>query len=561
MSDVLKAKKLFEEGISQFNLNKFNLAKKYFEDALKFAPDRISILENLALVNFKIQDYQKSKILLNQIDKLNKETEKSFKMMVNVLLKMGDIDELKTYIEIKLKKIKIGDKYKILKDLVYPNFFENEESIIESRKQFLLGIKNLEKTENIQLDINKDLIDSPVFNLSYDQFENLEINKKIVKLFKKFYPELNKIVPQKKINTKKIQIGFASEYFTAHTIGKLYQGMIFKLDKKKFDIHIFHSQKTQPSEFNSKFYTAETLGNIKNYVLPSIFDDKVELIKNCNLDILFFPEIGMSTEFYFLSYIRFCKNQITSWGHPMTTGNENIDFFLSSKLLETPESQKKYSEKLILSDYLPMYFYRPHISKTLIDDELKKQNIYLCPQTLIKIHPHFDVILKKILQNDKKAKITFIKDKENILAKKLLIRFKKNISNNLDRIIFLDQMKIEDYINTCGRASVLLDTLYFGAGNSFHESMYYGTPTVSMPTDNIKSRIVLGSYNQMKIDNPPIVKNIDDYVESAIRIANKDNNSLLELKKFYADSANKRLYENKNFIIELENIFIDMSMN
>tara|TARA_B100001093_G_scaffold503625_1_gene558255 strand:- start:2740 stop:3477 length:738 start_codon:yes stop_codon:yes gene_type:complete len=245
----------------------------------------------------------------------------------------------------------------------------------------------------------------------------------------------------------------------------------------------------------------------------------------------------------------------------MTTGNENIDFFLSSKLLETPESQKKYSEKLILSDYLPMYFYRPHISKTLIDDELKKQNIYLCPQTLIKIHPHFDVILKKILQNDKKAKITFIKDKENILTKKLLIRFKKNISNNLDRIIFLDQMKIEDYINTCGRASVLLDTLYFGAGNSFHESMYYGTPTVSMPTDNIKSRIVLGSYNQMKIDNPPIVKNIDDYVESAIRIANKDNNSLLELKKFYADSANKRLYENKNFIIELENIFIDMSMN
>ena len=51
----------------------------------------------------------------------------------------------------------------------------------------------------------------------------------------------------------------------------------------------------------------------------------------------------------------------------------------------------------------------------------------MCPQTLIKIHPHFDVILKKILQNDKKAKITFIKDKENILAKKLLIRLKKNI--------------------------------------------------------------------------------------------------------------------------------------
>ena len=65
--------------------------------------------------------------------------------------------------------------------------------------------------------------------------------------------------------------------------------------------------------------------------------------------------------------------------------------------------------------------------------------------------------------------------------------------------MFIDQMGINDYINYCGKASVLLDPLYFGAGNSFHESMYNGTPTITMPTDNIKSRIVLGAYNQMKI--------------------------------------------------------------
>ena len=50
----------------------------------------------------------------------------------------------------------------------------------------------------------------------------------------------------------------------------------------------------------------------------------------------------------------------------------------------------------------------------------------------------------------------------------------------------------------------MLDPLYFGAGNSFHESMYYGTPTVTLPTQNLKSRIVLGAYKQMQIENPPI---------------------------------------------------------
>ena len=85
----------------------------------------------------------------------------------------------------------------------------------------------------------------------------------------------------------------------------------------------------------------------------------------------------------------------------------------------------------------------------------------------------------------------------------------------------------------CGKSSVLLDTLYFGAGNSFHESMVYGTPTVTMPSENLKSRIVLGAYKQMKIENPPVVKNIEEYVEKAVELANLEEKKMLEMKKYY----------------------------
>ena len=74
----------------------------------------------------------------------------------------------------------------------------------------------------------------------------------------------------------------------------------------------------------------------------------------------------------------------------------------------------------------------------------------------------------------------------------------------------------EDFINQCGSASVLLDPLYFGSGNSFYESMFYGTPTVTMPNNSLKSNVVYGAYKQMKIENPPIVKNIEEYVDKAI---------------------------------------------
>ena len=167
---------------------------------------------------------------------------------------------------------------------------------------------------------------------------------------------------------------------------------------------------------------------------------------------------------------------------------------------------------------------------------------------------HFDEIVGKILTKDKKSKIFFIKDKREIMSKKLLKRFEKNTLIDLNRVTFFEKMGVEDYINTCGSSSVLLDTLYFGAGNSFHESMFYGTPTVTMPTENLKSRIVLGAYKQMQIEKPPIVTSIDEYVDCAVELANLENNKMLELKKYFQKRANDYLFENKEFIKNINSI-------
>jgi len=56
----------------------------------------------------------------------------------------------------------------------------------------------------------------------------------------------------------------------------------------------------------------------------------------------------------------------------------------------------------------------------------------------------------------------------------------------------------------------------------------------------------------MKIIDPPVVNNVDDYVDKAIDLANSNN---LELKMYYKEQANKHLYENLEAIEELENIF------
>ena len=556
MSDI-EAKKLFLEGIELYNKKNYFLAEEKFEKALELYPSRISILENLAIVYFENNKYQKCENTLNKLIELGKDSNQIFDLKFKTLKKLDEIKKLQLYIDDNFYSKNLPPKYKIIKNFLYPSFFQNQDDINKTRKKFSDSLNDLIKENDIELNLDSDTINPPIFNLSYDQYDNLELNKKIVDLYRKIYPELNQCFARKNDN-EKIKIGFISEFFSNHTIGKLYQGIIFKLDRRKFDIYVFHSRNTKKSVLFDKFKNAEIKSDIKNIILPTKFQEKINMINSKMLDIVFFPDIGMSTEFYFLSYIRFAKTQFTSWGHPITTGNSSIDYFLSSKLLETENAKNRFSEKLILSDYLPMYFYKPEVPKLLSYEQLTKKNKYFCSQNLIKVHPHFDEIINKILKEDKKAEIIFIKDKEEVISKKLFERFKKNIPLNYDRITFLNKVSLEEYINLCGCSSVLLDTLYFGAGNSFHESMLYGTPTVTMPTENLKSRIVLGAYKQMKINNPPIVSSIEDYAQKAVEIANLDKKKMLDMKTYYSESAQTFLFENNKTVKDLEKIFLSL---
>jgi len=59
----------------------------------------------------------------------------------------------------------------------------------------------------------------------------------------------------------------------------------------------------------------------------------------------------------------------------------------------------------------------------------------------------------------------------------------------------------------------------------------------------------------MQIENPPIVNSIDDYVETSVDIANKNPSEMLELKKYFQKQANTHLFENINFLHEINHIF------
>jgi len=556
-----EAKNLFDLGVKEYKLDNFELSTEYFKKALSLLPDNIGLLENLSLSLYNQNKFLDAiKILKKTID-LESENQKAFDLLQKIYKELNEKKQLEQIIIERKNKKKLTLKDEISSKIYFPNFFNSKEENKLYRDKLDQNLNDILKNDNIKLDVSKEYILPPIFQLSYDEYDNLKINEKIVSVYRHIYPKLNEDIKLIKNNTDKIRIGFISEFFTDHTISKLYRGIIESLDRSKFEIIIFHSYRTRKGNYFKKILEMEVNGNIKNIFLTKNFNEKIQTIINNKLDILFYPDIHMSFDLYFLSYLRLAKFQINSWGHPETTGNKSIDYFLSSKLCEIETAQNHYTEKLILSNYLPMYFYRPEIDESIKLEKniLSQRNMYCCPQTLIKLHPDFDEIIKKILIKDKKAKIFLLKDPKNILSNSIFNRIKKKIGINIDRFVFLDRINRQKYINHCGQASVLLDPIYFGAGNSFHESMYYGTPTVTLPSNYLKSRIVKGAYDQMKISNPPVTKTVDEYVDLSIEIANMDKKKALDQKKYLSHQASKYLFENKKFISELENILIKIT--
>ena len=552
------ADKLFKIAYDHLQKKNFGRSATLFEKLINDYPENLSLLRNLTHCYIHLGEFEKAETSIKKVISIKPDEPFVYQTLASILKDQDKLEEATFIINQGLKEKLINEKWEIQKNFFFPKIPFNKDEIKNYRKKINEEIKKILNINfKTKLDYDKDqIIVPPHVDLSYSDHDNLELNKKNVLAFKKLFKILNEESFSKREIQGKIRIGVISEFFTDHTIGKLYKDIIFSLDKNKFETFIFHSQKTKPGEIFNEFKKKEEEGLLKNKLLPIKLLEKINIIKNFELDVIFYPDMGLSTEFYYLALMRLARYQITTFGHPETTGSKSIDYYLISKNCVNKNTQKHYSEKLLLMDYLPMVYPKPIVKKKLSENDLQRKNIYSCPQTLFKIHPDFDQIIFDIIEMDKKAIVYLIKDRKKVWFKKLKDRFSKNNKYDPTKIVFIDPLNYEDYLLHIGKASVLLDPIYYGAGNSFFESMLFGTPTITLPTDHIKSRLVLGAYKQMEIIDPPIAKNIKNYVDLAVNYANSDD--IGKIKNIYKKAAEKKLFNTKKAGEEFNKILLNL---
>ncbi len=532
---------------------KLDEAISCYKQALLLDPDNAKTLHNLGIA-FHLQDkHDEALSCYQKALKLKPDLAGVYINIGNMYKEHGRTNEAITCYE-KTIQIKPDSVVEVKKALTLPIINKSQKSIRQCRRRLVDQIKLLESI-NIAIQDPHKQVGSTNFYLVYHGLNDRELQEMIAEFYIRICPDLSWISPRcKKIRQPydKIKIGIVSKFLSNHTIGVLNQGIIKHLSRERFNVKVFGFTE------QNRDYLTDTISNSPDevVVLPRDLRAARSEIANHSLDILYYLDIGMDPLTYFMAFSRLAPVQCVTWGHPVTTGIPNMDYFISSETAELPGAENNYSEQLVLPNRLATYYYRPGQPKDIRSREYfgfsNDCNLYICPQSLFKFHPDFDNILGKLLRQDQSGLLVLIEGKHKHWTKLLMERFTNSFPDVIDRVKFVPRMRTNDYLSLLKIADVLLDTPHFGGGSSSLEAFAFGIPIVTLPGEYLCSRLTMGFYRQMNIMDC-IARDTQDYLKIAYKLANDTTWRSKIINKIEANAH--CLYEDIEAVHELERFF------
>ena len=354
----------------------------------------------------------------------------------------------------------------------------------------------------------------------------------------------------------RIRVGFISRHLSHHSIGKTSRGLIEKLDRGRFEVYVLRITPSVEDEITRRICAAAD----RAITLDKDVRSAREQIAALQLEVLFYQDIGMEPTSWFLAFARLAPVQCVSFGHPSTTGIPNMDYFISNDLFEVPDAAAHYSERLFLLHDLPTlaYYYRPPAPRG-VPSKLKfglpaDASLYLCPQTLFKLHPDFDACLAGILRGDPRGRVVLIEGDFDEWTRLLRERFARSMPDVTDRILFLPGLPQADFLELLAAADVVLDPVHFNGMNSSLESFAVGTPVVTLPTRLQRGRHTQAMYRKMEILDC-IASSPEEYIRIAVRLGT-DPEYREELRS-RIQARNGVLFEDSRVVREFERFFCE----
>lgn len=356
-----------------------------------------------------------------------------------------------------------------------------------------------------------------------------------------------------------INVGIVSRHFRNHSIwNAIVKGWFQQLDRRRFALWGFYLGPDQDEETLYAMKQAQRFEQGTKTLLRW-----VETITREPPDVLVYPEIGMDPMTVKLASLRLAPVQVTTWGHPETSGLPTIDYYLSAEDMEPANAPEHYTEKLVTLPHLGCFFeprrivpLAPDLERLGIEADVP---ILLCPGVPFKYAPQYDKVFPEIARRLGSCRLVFfthrIPEQSEKLRRRLEAEFRGKGLRLEDFVTFIPWQNSPAFYGILERADVFLDTIGFSGFNTAMQAVACGLPIVTREGRFLRGRLASGILRRMGLGSL-VAESEEAYVALAVALV---RDSVLRARiKHQIEDARSLLFEDAAPIRALEEFLAEV---
>jgi predicted O-linked N-acetylglucosamine transferase (SPINDLY family) len=477
------------------------------------------------------------------------------------LIEDGAVEEARTLFA-RLPKERQSERMRWSLALSLPSVYRDEAQVDAERKRYMQAIDEIDArlalaTPKQQLDAYEAVCGVANFLLHYQPRDNTALQFRFGDLVHRV---LAARVPQfmtpctwrARAHGGRVRVGIVSSHLMDHTVSRYFRRLLIGLDRERFDLHVFYSGAVR--DFSTRLFEERAS------VFEQLNEDAIataQRIRAAQLDVLIYPEIGMDPRHHVLGALRLAPVQCLLYGHPVTSGLPNMDYYLSGAAIEPQAADTHYREKLVRLPGLgtALDWRNPPAEDAWVRNLTHGGPYVLCLQNHLKLAPAFDQVLANIAQRSG-VKIGFFMRNEGVAT-----RFRTRIEQAFRacgleperNLIFFPARSHAEFLGAVKGAALVLDSPWFSGGATSLDAFSVGTPVLTLRGEMARGRQTAAMLQMMDID-ALIVENDSDYIERTISLL-RDPVQLSVLREQIIQRS-VRLFEAAPAIAAFEN-FLD----
>lgn len=434
-------------------------------------------------------------------------------------------------------------KYKPKLSLAYQNKLLDSNYIshlIEDPMYLAKLHKNLNKIYDVVIDDYKK--SCPSYNPKKDIIKGLSKNQLV----------------QKNV---KLNIGFVSGDFICHPVSYFISNILKNINFDLFNVHCYSVKVVELKDMFPK---------CKWHVVKNTSPEKLKaMIQSHNIDILFDLSAHTGDNRLDTFVLKPAPIQISYCGYPGSSGIRSMDYRLTDKYCDGPQSEKYYQEKLV---YMKNCFlsYTPSTGLDGLPDIGEQpcvKNGYITFGTFNRYNKINEMVIRvweKLLKAVPTARFV-IKTKE-FQTERLKQQFLDSFTDKsiLERITILPYSDTYiDHLPDYNLMDIALDTFPYSGTTTSCEALAMGTPILTL-YDNVRHYHSQNVTSSLLINSgldEYIAYSQDEYIQKAVEFAN-NLNKLKDLKTHVRDKfLQGHVCNHIEFVNDFENTVLEIYKN